>query len=167
MNERDFMLTKLRTMSDRRDTSGHLLSDEARANWLGSWLRRTSIDELPQLWNVLKGDMSIVGPRPLLPEYLPRYTPYQRRRHEVKPGMTGWAQVNGRNTLTWEEKFDLDVWYVDHWSIWLDAKIVGLTLIKVIRGEGVNAVGSATMPEYMGTSRHQASNPEEPRMGVS
>jgi lipopolysaccharide/colanic/teichoic acid biosynthesis glycosyltransferase len=110
-----------------------------------------SLDELPQLWNVLRGDMSLVGPRPLLPEYLPRYTAFQRRRHEVKPGITGWAQVNGRNSLTWEQKFDLDVWYVDHQSFWLDLKILCLTVLQVLRRDGISQQGHATMPEFLGS----------------
>jgi lipopolysaccharide/colanic/teichoic acid biosynthesis glycosyltransferase len=146
-----FRMLKFRTMRDPFDKRDRPLPDAQRLTLLGSWLRRTSLDELPQLWNVLKGDMSIVGPRPLLPEYLPRYTPFQRRRHEVKPGITGWAQVNGRNTLSWEHKFELDVWYVDHWSLWLDVKILWLTVFKVVRGEGVSRQGHATMPEFWGS----------------
>jgi sugar transferase EpsL len=115
-------------------------------------LRVTSLDEFPTFWNVLKGDMSLVGPRPLLPEYLPRYTAFQARRHEAKPGVTGWAQVHGRNALSWEKKFELDVWYVDHWSFWLDLKILWLTLLKVLRSEGISQQGHATMPEFMGSS---------------
>ena len=140
--EKVFTFLKFRTMTDVRDQTGKLLADEQRLTALGRFLRRTSLDELPQLWNVLKGDMSLVGPRPLLPEYLPRYTAFQRRRHEVKPGITGWAQVNGRNALTWEQKFELDVWYVDNCSIKLDLEILWLTLVKVIRREGINAIGS-------------------------
>jgi sugar transferase EpsL len=121
---------------------------------LGGRLRRFSLDELPQLWSVLKGDMSLVGPRPLLPEYMPRYTPFQRRRHEVKPGITGWAQVNGRNGLTWEQKFELDVWYVDHWSLWLDVRILWMTLRKVVCGEGISQEGHATMPEFIRSPAH-------------
>ncbi|HXK02684.1 MAG TPA: sugar transferase, partial [Verrucomicrobiae bacterium] len=136
-----------------RDSAGRLLPDEQRLTPLGRFLRRTSLDELPQLWNVLKGDMSLVGPRPLLPEYLPRYNSHQRRRHEVKPGITGWAQIHGRNTLAWERKFDLDVWYVDHRSLWLDIKILWLTVLKVIRREGISQNGHATMPEFTGTAR--------------
>ncbi|HTX64229.1 MAG TPA: sugar transferase, partial [Opitutaceae bacterium] len=136
-----------------RDSAGRLLPDEQRLTPLGRFLRRTSLDELPQLWNVLKGDMSLVGPRPLLPEYLPRYNSHQRRRHEVKPGITGWAQIHGRNTLAWERKFDLDVWYVDHRSLWLDIKILWLTVRKVIRREGISQNGHATMPEFTGTAR--------------
>jgi sugar transferase EpsL len=156
--EKVFTFLKFRTMTDVRDQTGKLLADEQRLTALGRFLRRTSLDELPQLWNVLKGDMSLVGPRPLLPEYLPRYTAFQRRRHEVKPGITGWAQVNGRNALTWEQKFELDVWYVDNCSIKLDLEILWLTLVKVIRREGINAIGSATMPEYMPAGRRRDRN---------
>jgi lipopolysaccharide/colanic/teichoic acid biosynthesis glycosyltransferase len=151
MNERAFMLYKFRTMTEARDSLGRILPDAQRLTRFGRFLRKTSLDELPQLWNVLRGDMSLVGPRPLLPEYLPRYTPFQRRRHEVKPGITGWAQVNGRNALAWEERFDLDVWYVDHRSTWLDVKILWLTLLKVLSRNGISQDGSATMPEFMGS----------------
>jgi len=151
-NERMFVFYKFRTMTQERDSTGMLLPDERRLTWLGGWLRRLSLDELPQLWNVLKGDMSLVGPRPLLPEYLPRYSRRQRRRHEVLPGITGWAQVNGRNALSWEQKFELDVWYVDHWSLRLDSKILWLTLLKVIRRDGISQHGHATMPEFMGAT---------------
>lgn len=146
-----FCLYKFRTMTDARDGSGRLLPDEQRLTGSGRWLRATSLDELPELWSVLKGDMSLVGPRPLLMEYLDRYTPEQARRHEVKPGITGWAQVNGRNALRWEEKFRLDVWYVDNWSLWLDLRILFMTFAKVLRREGISAEGHATMPEYRGT----------------
>jgi len=138
-------------MKDVRDSSGNLLPDEQRLTRLGCFLRRTSLDELPELINVLKGEMRLVGPRPLLMQYLDRYTPEQARRHEVKPGITGWAQINGRNALTWEEKFKLDVWYVDHRSFWLDAKILLLTVWKILQREGINQPGHATMPEFMGT----------------
>jgi lipopolysaccharide/colanic/teichoic acid biosynthesis glycosyltransferase len=151
MAERTFEIYKFRTMNEARDPAGGLLPDQQRLTPWGRLLRKTSFDELPQLWNVLKGDMSLVGPRPLLPEYLPRYTPFQRRRHEVKPGITGWAQVNGRNGLTWEEKFKLDVWYVDHRSLWLDVRILWLTILKVVRGGGISQQGHATMPEFMGS----------------
>jgi len=147
---REFVLFKLRTMTEARGPQGNLLPDDERLTALGSFLRKTSVDELPQLWNVLKGDMSLVGPRPLLPQYLSRYTPDQRRRHEVKPGITGWAQVNGRNALTWERKFELDVWYVDHWTIRLDITILWLTLLAVARRDGISGQGHATMPEFMG-----------------
>ncbi|MDQ0285885.1 lipopolysaccharide/colanic/teichoic acid biosynthesis glycosyltransferase [Desulfofundulus luciae] len=137
-------------MKEERDSRGDLLPDGQRLTRLGRFLRSTSLDELPELFNVLKGDMSLVGPRPLLMEYLERYTPEQARRHEVKPGITGWAQVNGRNAITWEEKFKLDVWYVDNWSLWLDVKIMWLTLVKILKREGISAQGHATMPEFMG-----------------
>jgi lipopolysaccharide/colanic/teichoic acid biosynthesis glycosyltransferase len=138
-------------MTDVRDQTGNLLADEQRLTALGRFLRSTSLDELPQLWNVLKGDMSLVGPRPLLPEYLSRYTAFQRRRHEVRPGITGWVQVNGRNSLTWEQKFDLDVWYVDHGGLWLDIKILWMTMLQVFRRDGISQAGHATMPEFAGS----------------
>jgi lipopolysaccharide/colanic/teichoic acid biosynthesis glycosyltransferase len=146
-----FTIYKFRTMTDLCDSSGRLLPDEQRLTAMGRFLRSTSLDELPQLWNVLKGDMNLVGPRPLLPEYLPRYTAFQRRRHEAKPGLTGWVQVNGRNNLTWEQKFDLDVWYVDHGSPWLDVKILWLTMLQVLRRDGISQAGHATMPEFLGS----------------
>lgn len=146
-----FRLWKFRTMSDARDAQGNLLPDERRLTRLGRFLRATSLDELPELWNVLKGDMSLVGPRPLLLEYLPLYTPEQARRHEVRPGITGWAQVNGRNALSWEEKFALDVWYVDHANFLLDLRILWLTLRQVLRREGISAEGHATMPKFRGS----------------
>jgi lipopolysaccharide/colanic/teichoic acid biosynthesis glycosyltransferase len=145
-----FVMYKFRTMTEERDEQGNLLPDEKRLTPFGAFLRAWSLDELPELFNVLKGDMSLVGPRPLLMQYLDRYTPEQFRRHEVKPGITGWAQVHGRNALTWEEKFKLDVWYVDNWSVWLDLKILLLTLIKVLKREGISAPGHATMPEFRG-----------------
>ena len=145
-----FDMIKFRTMTDARGADGELLPDRDRLTSFGNLLRATSLDELPELWNVLKGDMSLVGPRPLLMEYLPLYSPEQARRHEVRPGVTGWAQVNGRNALTWEEKFRLDVWYVDHRSIWLDGKILWLTVRKVLSREGVNATGEATMQKFTG-----------------
>ena len=145
-------LLKFRTMTDARDAAGNLLPDAERLTPFGRLLRSTSLDELPQLLNVLKGEMSLVGPRPLLVEYLERYTPEQIRRHEVKPGITGWAQINGRNALTWEQKFSLDVWYVDHWSLWLDWKIALLTVWKILTREGINHPGQATMEEYRGLS---------------
>jgi lipopolysaccharide/colanic/teichoic acid biosynthesis glycosyltransferase len=138
-------------MNQAVDAAGSLLPDGPRLTSFGRFLRRTSLDELPQLWNVLTGKMSLVGPRPLLPHYLPRYTAHQRRRHEVKPGITGWAQVNGRNALTWEEKFDLDVWYVDHWSLLLDVKILGRTLLKVWQRGDISQKGHATMTEFLGS----------------
>lgn len=145
-----FICLKFRTMNDRRDEHGKLLPDEQRLTSLGKFLRSTSLDELPELLNVLRGEMSLVGPRPLLMQYLDRYTPEQARRHEVLPGITGWAQINGRNILSWEDKFCLDVWYVDHWSFWLDLKILALTVIKVLRREGISREGFATAPEFMG-----------------
>jgi lipopolysaccharide/colanic/teichoic acid biosynthesis glycosyltransferase len=154
--EKSFTLLKFRTMTEAYTSSGMLLPDEQRLSALGLLLRSSSLDELPQLWNVLKGDMSLVGPRPLLPEYVMRYNARQRRRHEVKPGITGWAQVNGRNTLTWEQKFDLDVWYVDHQSLKLDIKILWLTLLKTLKRDGISQDGHATMPEFMGSSSHES-----------
>jgi sugar transferase EpsL len=145
-----FTLVKFRTMTNDCDDEGCLLPDECRLTRLGRFLRRTSIDELPQLWNVLKGDLSLVGPRPLLMQYICRYSPEQMRRHDAKPGITGWAQVNGRNAITWEEKFALDVWYVDNWSLWLDIKILFMTLVKVFKGEGISHEGHATMEEFRG-----------------
>lgn len=144
---RPFTLVKFRTMSDALDAQGRLLPDEQRLDSFGSWLRSTSLDELPELWNVLRGDMSLVGPRPLPVHYLPRYTEEERRRHEVRPGITGWAQVNGRNTTTWEERLALDLWYVAHRSLWLDLRILARTAKLVLRREGVSAEGHATMPE--------------------
>jgi len=148
---RTFILHKFRTMTQARDEKGALLPDAARLTAVGLFLRATSLDELPELWNVLKGDMSLVGPRPLLMQYLDRYTPEQARRHEVKPGITGWAQVNGRNAITWEEKFKLDVWYVDHQSFWLDLKIIFMTIWKILKREGISQPGYATAEEFMGT----------------
>ncbi len=145
-----FVIYKLRSMTDRTGEDGKLLPDVDRLTPLGRFLRGTSIDDLPQLFNILRGEMSLVGPRPLLMQYLERYTPEQRRRHDVLPGITGWAQVNGRNALTWEQKFRLDVWYVDHWSFWLDLKILALTIWKVIKREGINQPGQATAEEFMG-----------------
>ena len=146
-----FTIYKFRTMSDRRDEQGNLLPDEVRLTALGKFLRRFSIDELPQLFNVLKGDMSLVGPRPLLMEYLPLYTSEQARRHAVRPGITGWAQVHGRNALDWDERFRLDVWYVDHSSFGLDLRILLLTLLRVARADGINEPGSATMSKFTGS----------------
>ncbi|GIV65817.1 MAG: sugar transferase [Chloroflexota bacterium] len=153
---RIFTLYKFRTMREAVDKNGNPLPDGERLTPLGRFLRSTSLDELPELFNVLRGEMSLVGPRPLLVEYLPRYTPEQARRHEVLPGMTGWAQINGRNALTWEEKFRLDVWYVDHWSLWLDVKILAITLWKVLRREGINAPGSETAEPFMGSSKQSS-----------
>lgn len=145
-----FQMIKFRTMRDSCDMHGFPLPDEARLTRFGRFLRATSLDELPELWNALKGDMSLVGPRPLLMEYLPLYTPEQARRHEVKPGITGWAQVNGRNAISWEEKFSLDVWYVDHQSLRLDLKILWLTLISVFSRHGINEPGQVTMSKFTG-----------------
>jgi len=141
---------KFRTMVDLRNEQGFPLPDEQRLTPVGRFLRSSSLDELPQFFNVLRGDMSLVGPRPLLMEYLGRYTPEQARRHEVRPGITGWAQVNGRNSLSWDQKFQLDVWYVDHWSLWLDLKILVMTIGRVLRRDGISAPGHLTMPEFLG-----------------
>jgi sugar transferase EpsL len=146
-----FRVVKLRTMSCSPHPDGKTASDEHRLTRVGSFLRRTSLDELPQLWNVLKGDLSLVGPRPLLPQYLARYTAFQRRRHEVRPGITGWAQVHGRNRLSWEKKFEYDVWYVDHYGPWLDLKILALTVKQVLRRDGISQQGHATAQEFLGT----------------
>lgn len=147
-----FTMFKFRTMSDVRDQQGHLLPDADRLTMFSRFLRSTSLDELPELFNVLRGEMSLVGPRPLLMEYLDRYTPEQMRRHDVLPGITGWAQVNGRNALTWEEKFVLDVWYVDHQSLWLDVKILAMTMWKVLMREGISQPGRETVDEFRGSS---------------
>ena len=147
-----FRIYKFRTMKDTRDAAGALLPDEVRITGIGRLLRAFSLDELPQLFNIIRGDLSFVGPRPLLVEYLSRYTPEQARRHDVKPGITGWTQVNGRNAISWEEKFRLDVWYVAHQSFFLDMKILWLTFVKVLKREGINADGWATMPEFMGSA---------------
>jgi sugar transferase EpsL len=151
MHGKPFMLCKFRSMSDARDATGALLPDAARLGSFGRFLRKASLDELPQLWNVLCGDMSLVGPRPLLMQYLSRYSAQQARRHDVRPGITGWAQVNGRNALSWEEKFELDVWYVENRSLWLDLKILWLTVRRVADTGDVSATGHATMPEFMGS----------------
>ncbi len=145
-----FEMIKFRTMRDAVDAYGRPLPDAERLTKLGRFLRSSSIDELPELWNVLKGDMSLVGPRPLLMEYLPLYSPEQTRRHEVRPGVTGWAQVNGRNAISWDEKFALDVWYVDNRSLWLDLKIIWQTIRKVIKRDGISAAGEATMSKFTG-----------------
>ena len=147
-----FRLYKFRTMTDARDVAGNLLPDAERLTPFGSMLRSTSLDEFPELWNVFRGDMSLVGPRPLLMRYLERYTQEQARRHEVRPGLTGWAQVNGRNALTWDEKFKLDVWYVDHLSFMLDMRTIWLTFSRVLSRQGVHYAGEATMSEFLGTS---------------
>ena len=153
LNEKVFNMIKFRSMTMENDTSGILLSDSNRLTRFGEFLRSTSLDELPSLWAVLKGEMSLVGPRPLLVEYLPLYSKKQSRRHEVKPGITGWAQVNGRNAISWDEKFDLDVWYVDNQSIWLDIKILYMTIKKVILRDGISAKNNATMPPFKGTKK--------------
>jgi len=150
---RVFSMIKFKTMNDGTDELGNLLPDSQRLTKVGAIVRKTSLDEIPQLINVLKGDMSLVGPRPLLTQYLPLYNDFQRRRHEVKPGITGWAQVNGRNTISWEEKFDLDVWYVDNQSFWLDLKILWLTVRKVILREGISQEGQATMIPFTGSTK--------------
>lgn len=150
LHGRPFMMVKFRTMTDERGADGELLPDAQRLTSFGRFLRASSLDELPELWNVLRGEMSLVGPRPLLMEYLPLYSPEQARRHEVRPGITGWAQVNGRNALSWEERFKLDIWYVDHRSLWLDLRILWLTVRKVIVREGISAQGEATMPRFTG-----------------
>jgi lipopolysaccharide/colanic/teichoic acid biosynthesis glycosyltransferase len=148
--DRLFRFYKFRSMSNAVDARGELLPDAVRLTRWGRFLRASSLDELPQLWNVLCGDMSLVGPRPLPVKYLPRYSAFQRRRHEVPPGITGWVQVNGRNALTWQRKFQLDVWYVDHRSFWLDLKILWMTVLKVVRRDGISQEGHATMPEFEG-----------------
>lgn len=147
-----FEMVKFRTMTDARDEHGKLLPDADRLTPFGRFLRASSLDEMPELWNVLKGDMSLVGPRPLLPQYLLRYSEEQARRHEVKPGITGWAQVMGRNSLSWDQKFALDVWYVDNQSLFLDAKILLMTVVKVFKRDGISAVGEATMTEFFGSN---------------
>jgi sugar transferase EpsL len=152
LNGNPFMLIKFRTMTNAHGAAGDLLPDSQRLTSLGRFLRNTSLDELPELINVLKGDMSLVGPRPLLMQYLDRYTAEQMRRHEVRPGITGWAQINGRNAITWEEKFVLDVWYVDHQSFGLDIKILALTFWKVLKREGINQMGHVTAEEFRGSS---------------
>jgi lipopolysaccharide/colanic/teichoic acid biosynthesis glycosyltransferase len=150
---RPFIMVKFRTMTDDRGADGELLPDAQRLTAFGCFLRASSLDELPELWNVLRGEMSLVGPRPLLMDYLPLYSAEQVRRHEVRPGITGWAQVNGRNAVSWEERFKLDVWYVDHCSLWLDLRILWLTVRKVLVQEGIHAEGEATMPRFTGTQK--------------
>jgi undecaprenyl phosphate N,N'-diacetylbacillosamine 1-phosphate transferase len=149
-NERIFRLVKFKTMNDRKDATGNLLPDAERLTAMGKFIRKTSLDEIPQLINVIKGEMSLIGPRPLLVEYLPLYSDRQKRRHEVRPGITGWAQVNGRNTIGWKEKFELDVWYVDHVDFRLDCKIVFFTIMKVLKREGVSQEGHVTMTKFKG-----------------
>jgi sugar transferase EpsL len=151
LDGRPFRLLKFRTMTESRDFAGKYLPNEQRSTHFGCWLRSASLDELPELLNVLRGEMSLVGPRPLLVEYLPRYSAEQARRHEVKPGITGWAQVNGRNTISWEDKFRLDVWYVEHQSLWLDIRILWMTAWRVFGRQGINQAGSVVAQEFMGT----------------
>jgi undecaprenyl phosphate N,N'-diacetylbacillosamine 1-phosphate transferase len=152
-NGKVFTIIKFKTMNDRRDSAGELLPDEVRLSRVGILVRQTSLDEVPQLLNVIKGDMSLIGPRPLLVEYLPLYTQLQNRRHEVRPGITGWAQINGRNAISWEQKFDHDVWYVDHISLRLDIRVMWMTIMKVIKSDGVNQNGHATMEKFKGSGR--------------
>jgi len=163
IDRKPFRITKYRTMSNVRNKTGELCPDDVRITSFGRVLRRTSLDELPELINVLKGDMSLVGPRPLLMDYLTRYTPYQARRMEVKPGITGWAQVNGRNAIDWEEKFKYDVWYVDHVSFWLDLKILLMTVLKVFIKEGISYENHATMPGFIGAARSSTNVAQEER----
>ena len=155
-NGKPFNFYKFRTMTDAKDKEGNLLPDGERLTELGKKIRSSSIDELPQLWNVLKGDMSLVGPRPLWLDYVPLYSPEQKRRLDVPQGITGWAQINGRNSLTWEQKFKNDVWYVDNWSLWLDIKILFITVLKVLKHEGISAEGEATMPRFEGSGTKDA-----------
>ena len=155
LNGKPFKMVKFRTMRDAVDVQGNALPDDQRITPFGQFLRSASLDELPELWNVLKGDMSLVGPRPLLMEYLPLYSPEQARRHEAKPGVTGWAQINGRNAISWEDKFKLDVWYVDNQSLWLDIRILLLTVKKVVVRDGISADGEATMTRFYGTGKKE------------
>lgn len=155
-----FRLVKFRTMTDARDRHGELLPDAERLTRFGEFLRSTSLDELPELWNVLRGDMALVGPRPQLMEYLPLYTPEQARRHDLRPGITGWAQIHGRNAISWEERFALDLWYVDHASVWLDLKIIVLTAWTTLRRDGISQPGHATMPDFLG-SPPESARPDE------
>jgi lipopolysaccharide/colanic/teichoic acid biosynthesis glycosyltransferase len=156
LHGRPFEMVKFRTMDEKRDKFGNLLPDTERLGFIGRFLRSTSLDELPELWNVLKGDMSLVGPRPLLMEYLPLYSAEQNRRHNMKPGVTGWAQINGRNAISWDEKFALDIWYVDNWSLCLDVKILVKTAFKVVAREGINTVDDKAMPPFLGNSSKEA-----------
>ncbi len=153
LHEKPFYLYKFRSMSDCTDANGKIIPDEKRLNKFGKFIRASSLDELPSLWNVMKGDMSLVGPRPLLMEYLPLYNKKQKRRHEVKPGITGWAQVNGRNAISWKKKFDFDIWYVDHHTFWIDLKIIVLTLKKVLMREGITESGQVTMSKFTGNTK--------------
>lgn len=149
-NEKTFKIIKFKTMNDKKDVDGNLLPDSNRLTKIGQFVRKTSLDELPQLINVLKGDMSLIGPRPLLPEYLPLYNEIQKRRHEVKPGITGWAQINGRNAISWQQKFEYDVWYIDHYDFMLDFKIVFLSIKKVFRSDGITSKNSVSAEAFMG-----------------
>ena len=151
-DRKPFKLIKFRSMRDARDPEGNFLPDADRITRFGQFIRRTSIDELPEFYNVLRGDMSLVGPRPLLMQYLQRYSPEQARRQDVLPGVTGWAQINGRNAISWDDKFKYDLWYIDHWTFWLDIKIIFLTIWKVLKGDGISQPGRATMDEFMGNS---------------
>jgi sugar transferase EpsL len=160
LNEIPFRIYKFRTMTNARNSQGHLLPDANRLTPFGKFLRSTSLDELPQLWCVLTGSLSLVGPRPLLPQYLPRYTAEQRLRHTVMPGITGWAQINGRNASTWEQRFQNDIWYVRNWSFWLDIKIIALTVLTVLRRSGISNPASATMTEFMGSNIPKGENIE-------
>jgi len=154
-NGKSFYVVKFKTMNDRRDNNGKLLPDRQRLTAVGRFIRATSLDEIPQLINVIKGDMALIGPRPLLVKYLPLYNETQARRHEVRPGITGWAQVNGRNAISWEQKFEYDVWYVDHISFWMDIKILWLTIIKVFKQEGINSKTTTTMEPFRGTNKFE------------
>lgn len=151
-NEKIFMLIKFRTMNDKKDSEGNYLPDIERLTKIGKIIRKTSLDEIPQLINVIKGDMSLIGPRPLLIQYLPLYNSFQKRRHEVRPGITGWAQVNGRNAISWEEKFEYDVWYIENLSFLLDVKILAMTVMKVFKGEGISQKGHVTMEKFTGSN---------------
>ncbi len=159
LDSKPFAMVKFRTMTDARDADGKLLPDAERLPPFGQWLRSTSLDELPELWSILRGDMSLVGPRPLHTYYLPRYSAFQARRHDVRPGLTGWAQINGRNSISWDEKFALDVWYVDNRSFLLDLKILALTAWKIVRRDGISGQGEATMSEFMGPAADAATTP--------
>lgn len=152
-NERLFKIIKFKTMNDKKDAQGNLLPDAERLTSVGQFVRKTSLDEIPQLINVIKGDMSLIGPRPLLPEYLPLYNEHQKKRHKVRPGITGWAQVNGRNAISWEQKFDYDVWYVENLNFILDLRIIYLTFLKVFKSEGISAKGQATITKFTGNAK--------------
>ena len=150
LNQRIFRIVKFKTMTDARDENGNLRPDADRLTWVGAWVRKTSVDELPQLWNVLRGDMSLVGPRPLLVEYLEHYDLRQRTRHNVRPGITGWAQVNGRNAISWQQKFEYDAWYIENQSFGLDLKILWITVLKVLKSDGINSATAATVEKFVG-----------------